>query len=107
MHPRVATHPTPDLTTGGLSLVNGALLYFLLPTSRWTLEGLAKVCAGQRLTPQGVSDETLRQAIRKLGVQWKRAESASPSERSARTATGAPATRREGCGSRWPGCAAT
>jgi transposase len=47
---------------------------FDLPTSRWTLEGLAKVCAVQRLTPQVVSDETIRQAIKKLGVQWKRAK---------------------------------
>ena len=47
---------------------------FGLPTSRWTLAGLAKVCAVQRLTPQVVSDETIRKAIQKLGVQWKRAK---------------------------------
>jgi transposase len=47
---------------------------FGLPTSRWTLEGLAKVCAVEGLTPTVVSDETIRDAIKRLGVQWKRAK---------------------------------
>lgn len=47
---------------------------FGLPTSRWTLEGLAKVCAVEGLTATVVSDETVRDAIKRLGVQWKRAK---------------------------------
>jgi transposase len=47
---------------------------FGLPTSRWTLEGLAQVCAAQGLTAGVVSDETIRDAMRRLGLQWKRAK---------------------------------
>ncbi len=47
---------------------------FGLPTSRWTLEGLATVCAAKGLTPTLVSDETIRDAIKRLGLNWKRAK---------------------------------
>ena len=47
---------------------------FGLPTSRWTLAGLATVCAAQGLTPTRVSDETIRDAIQRLGLHWKRAK---------------------------------
>lgn len=47
---------------------------FGLPTSRWTLQGLAQVCAQEGLTPRLVSDETIRDAIRRLGRRWKRAK---------------------------------
>lgn len=47
---------------------------FGLPTSRWTLQGLAQVCAQEGLTPRLVSDETIRDAIRRLGLRWKRAK---------------------------------
>ena len=45
---------------------------FGLATSRWTLGGLAKVCAAQGLTPGAVSAETIRDAIKRLGLSWKR-----------------------------------
>jgi transposase len=47
---------------------------FGLPTSCWTLEGLAQVCAAQGLTPYRVSAETIRDAIKRLGLSWKRAK---------------------------------
>jgi transposase len=45
---------------------------FGLPTSRWTLGGIALVCAAKGLTATLVSDETIRDAIKRLGLNWKR-----------------------------------
>ena len=47
---------------------------FGLPTSRWTLEGAAAVCFAQGLTPTLVSDETIRDAVKRLKVRWQRAK---------------------------------
>jgi transposase len=44
------------------------------PTSRWTLALAAEVSFSQGLTPRQVSDETIRLALRRLGVTWKRAK---------------------------------
>jgi transposase len=44
------------------------------PTSRWTLEVAAEVSCEQGLPAERVSDETIRQAIRRLGIGWKRAK---------------------------------
>jgi transposase len=44
------------------------------PTSIWTLELLATESARQGLTRQRMSDETIRCAITRLGVSWKRAK---------------------------------
>jgi transposase len=44
------------------------------PTSRWTLALAAEVSFAQGLTPRQVSDETIRLALRRLGVTWKRAK---------------------------------
>ena len=44
------------------------------PTSLWTLELLAEESARQGLTTRRVSDETIRQAILRLGSSWKRAK---------------------------------
>jgi len=44
------------------------------PTSRWTLNGVAQVCLAPGLTPTLVSDETIRDAIKRLGLNWKRAK---------------------------------
>jgi transposase len=44
------------------------------PTSRWTLALAAEVSFAQGLTPRLVSDETIRLALRRLGVTWKRAK---------------------------------
>ncbi|HEX2243994.1 MAG TPA: helix-turn-helix domain-containing protein [Gammaproteobacteria bacterium] len=41
--------------------------------STWTLELAAEVCFEQQLTEKRVSDETIRQALLRLGVKWQRA----------------------------------
>lgn len=61
-----------------------ALLHESPPTfgktsSRWTLALLAEVCVEQGLTPRTVSIESIRRALQRLGVGWKRAKHWSPS----------------------------
>ena len=43
------------------------------PRSTWTLNLAADVCFAQGLTTRRVSDETIRQALLRLGVKWRRA----------------------------------
>lgn len=47
---------------------------FGYPTSLWTLELLADETARQGITRHRVTDETIRQAILRLGSSWKRAK---------------------------------
>jgi transposase len=42
--------------------------------STWTLDLLADVAFGQKLTPRRLSHEAVRQAVKRLGHGWKRAE---------------------------------
>jgi transposase len=44
------------------------------PTSLWTLELLAEESFRQELTGRRVSDETIRCAVKRLDVSWKRAK---------------------------------
>src|SRR2546423_3614624 len=44
------------------------------PTSVWTMELAAEVSFAERITAEQVSGETIRQAILRLGVRWKRAK---------------------------------
>jgi len=44
------------------------------PTSVWTLQLAAEVSFAEGITPQQVSDETIRGALKALGVSWKRAK---------------------------------
>jgi transposase len=44
------------------------------PSSLWTLELAAEVSFEQGLTPERVSDETIRMTLQRLGVKWKRAK---------------------------------
>ena len=44
------------------------------PTSVWTMELAAEVGFAEGITPERVSGETIRQAILRLGVRWKRAK---------------------------------
>jgi transposase len=44
------------------------------PTSLWTLALAAAVAQERGLTAERVSDETIRQALKRLGVGWKRAK---------------------------------
>jgi transposase len=42
--------------------------------STWTLELVAEVCADMGLTSRRVSDETIRDALKRMQVSWKRAK---------------------------------
>jgi hypothetical protein len=44
------------------------------PRSTWTLRLAAEVCWERGLTPSQVSIETVRQALKRLGVSWRRAK---------------------------------
>src|SRR4051794_20409443 len=44
------------------------------PRSTWTLDLLAREAHGQGLSPAVLSGETIRQALLRLGVGWKRAK---------------------------------
>jgi len=44
------------------------------PSSLWTLDWAAEVSCAQGLSPTRVSDETIRQTLKRLGVGWKRAK---------------------------------
>jgi transposase len=44
------------------------------PTGVWTLELAAEVACAQGITAERVSDETIRVALKRLGVGWKRAK---------------------------------
>lgn len=43
-------------------------------TSLWTLALAAEVCFAQGITRERVSDETIRLALKRLGVRWQRAK---------------------------------
>lgn len=43
-------------------------------TSVWTLDLVVEVSWTERITKQRVSDETIRQAIKRLGFSWRRAK---------------------------------
>jgi hypothetical protein len=62
------------------------------PTSLWPLPLAAEVRCTQGLTPRLVSDDTMRTALCRLGVAWKRATHGitSPDPASARQQNGAP-----------------
>jgi transposase len=62
-------------------------------TSRWTLALAAEVSFAQGLTCRQVSGETIRQALKQLGVRWKRAKHwiTSPDPAYIRKKTGASA----------------
>jgi len=44
------------------------------PTSVWTLNLLADVCQDKGWTPWRLSDETIRVALKRLGIGWRRAK---------------------------------
>ena len=68
----------PVLDDGGCEQLR-ALLHrsprdFGKPTSLWTLDTAAAVAFAEGLTPRVISGETIRQALKRLGVGWKRAK---------------------------------
>jgi transposase len=44
------------------------------PTSLWTLDAVAEVCHAKGWTPRVVSGETIRRALKRLGIGWQRAK---------------------------------
>ena len=44
------------------------------PTSLWTLDLAAEVACAEGVTPRQMSGESIRRALRRLGVGWKRAK---------------------------------
>jgi transposase len=44
------------------------------PTSVWTLGLVAEVCHAKGWTPRVVAGETIRQALKRLGIGWRRAK---------------------------------
>ena len=89
-------HTTAAIFDAGACEALRALLHqsprtFGQPTSRWTLALAAKVSFAQGLTPRLVSIETIRMALRRLRVSWKRAKhwSTSPDPAYARKDNGA------------------
>ena len=44
------------------------------PTSAWTLDLVAEVCHAKGWTLHVVSGETIRQALKRLGIGWRRAK---------------------------------
>jgi transposase len=68
----------PEIDAAGCERLR-ALLHrsprdFAKPTSIWTLATAAEVAFAQGITTRPVSDETIRQALRRLGCGWKRAK---------------------------------
>ncbi len=56
------------------TLVHQSPRTFGKPTSVWTLELVAEISFAEGITRERVSDETIRTALRRLGVHWKRAK---------------------------------
>jgi len=72
-------HTTATIFDAGACESLRALLHhsprtFGKPPSRWTLALAAEVSCAQGLTPRLVSDATIRLALRRLRVSWKRAK---------------------------------
>ncbi len=44
------------------------------PTSLWTLDLAAEMCASEGITDERVTGETIRVTLRRLGVRWQRAK---------------------------------
>src|SRR6266581_1733684 len=95
--PSSRPHTTSTLLDTGVCASLRALLHqsprtFGKPPSRWTLALAAAVSFAEGLTPRLVSDETMRLALRRLGVAWKRATHwiTSPDPASARKKTARP-----------------
>ena len=56
------------------ALVHQSPRTFGQPTSVWTLELAAEISFAEGITAERVSDETIRTALLRLGVRWKRAK---------------------------------
>ncbi len=68
----------PEISDGACERLRAALHRsprdFGKPTSLWTLAIAAEVAFAEGITQRLVSDETIRLALKRLGVGWKRAK---------------------------------
>lgn len=65
---------TPAQADKVANLLQGSPREWGEPTSRWTIALLLKVSVAHGLLPEMIADETLRQALRRLGLRWQRAK---------------------------------
>ncbi len=56
------------------ALVHQSPRAFGKPTSLWTLDLLAAVCAAEGITDEHVTGETIRVTLTRLGLRWQRAK---------------------------------
>jgi transposase len=70
----IHTKITPDGLEQLRALVHQSPRRFGKPTSIWSLPLLAEVSFAQGITTEEVSDETIRMALKRLGLNWKRAK---------------------------------
>jgi transposase len=70
IHPKVDAVAAEQLR----ALLHQSPRTFGKPTSVWTLELACEVACAEGITPEQVSDETIRQALLRLGVRWRRAK---------------------------------
>jgi transposase len=75
-HRPVSTRPEIDAVGGERlrALLHRSPRDFGKPTSLWTLALAAEVAFAEGITTRLVSDETIRQALKRLGCGWKRAK---------------------------------
>jgi transposase len=56
------------------AILHQAPRQFGQPRSTWPLALAAEVCGAEGVTPRRVSDETIRQVLKRLGTRWRRAK---------------------------------
>ncbi len=71
---RLATKVTPEQAKVLAALVHRSPREFQQDTSVWTLDLLVQVSLAQGVLRETVTGETIRQALKRLGIQWKRAK---------------------------------
>lgn len=65
---------TPERLAQLRALLHQSPRHYGQATSRWTLDLVAQVACAEGITPALVSDETIRDALRRLQVNWRRAK---------------------------------
>jgi transposase len=71
-----SVHPCLDQqhTDALKDLLHHSPRLFGQPTSFWTLSRVAHVCHAKGWTPRRLSGEAIRQALKRLGIRWRRAK---------------------------------
>ena len=71
---RIATAFDPVAAERLRALLHQSPRTFDKPTSIWTLDLAAEVCAEEGITRERVTGETIRVTLKRLGVRWQRAK---------------------------------